>query len=358
MERRVTQSDVARRAGVTRPAVTMALRGHPSIPLATQERIRRIAEEMGYVPDPMLSALASYRSTLRPASYHGTLAWLGNNLPPFDWREVSMFRAYYDGAVRRAASYGYNIEVFDFQAKGSTPEKIAKAFRFRNITGVLLTPQPGPSWELSFPWEHFSFVTFGYSLVRPALHTVAPTQFRAMMMTMRKLYEKGYRRIGFGCSFQVDERTDHHLLGGYLVEKALVERKLTMPLFDEENADAPLFKKWFLKHRPDAIVTGNPRLLQVIEEAGFRVPEDVGLACPTLPEPDIDFAGVYEDSFHMGETAVDTLVGMIHRGERGIPERPHYVHVPGLWLEGRTLRDMHAPEKTNAGTAKRSRRSS
>jgi len=335
----------------------MALRGHPSIPAPTRDRIRQIAEEMGYVPDPMLAALASYRSTLRPASYHGTLAWLGNNLPPFHWKNISMFKAYYDGAIKRAAAYGYNIEVFDLQAKSVTPQKLAKAFRFRNINGVLLSPQPGPNWELDFPWESFSFVTFGYSLARPALHTVAPTQFRAMMMTMRKMYEKGYRRIGFGCSFKVDERTDHHLLGGYLVEKALFERKLTMPLFDEEQADAAQFKKWFLKHRPDAVVTGNPRLLQVIEEAGFRVPEDVGLACPTLPEPDIDFAGVYEDSFHMGETAVDALVGMIHRGERGIPHRPHYIHVPGVWLEGRTLRNLPSPKSLSAGTARRSRRS-
>ena len=85
--RRVTQLDVARRAGVHRATVSMALRNHPNIPPATRDRILKIAATLGYSPDPMLSALAAYRSRQRGPTFHGTLAWLANSAFGFDWRD-------------------------------------------------------------------------------------------------------------------------------------------------------------------------------------------------------------------------------------------------------------------------------
>ena len=67
LKNRVTQQDVALRAGVHRTAVSLALKKHPSIPAETRERIEAVAAEMGYVPDPMLSALAAYRGSRRTA---------------------------------------------------------------------------------------------------------------------------------------------------------------------------------------------------------------------------------------------------------------------------------------------------
>src|SRR5688572_25664991 len=44
---RTTQDDVARAAGVHRTTVSLALKHHPRIPGETQERVRRIADELG-----------------------------------------------------------------------------------------------------------------------------------------------------------------------------------------------------------------------------------------------------------------------------------------------------------------------
>ena len=64
MSSRVTMRDVARALGVDPSTVSLALRAHPKIPAETRERIRRAAEKLGYTPDPMLGALASYRRAL------------------------------------------------------------------------------------------------------------------------------------------------------------------------------------------------------------------------------------------------------------------------------------------------------
>ena len=60
-QRRVTMADVAAKLGLSRIAVSMALRDHHRISLERRREIRRVAREMGFVPDPFLSALAAHR---------------------------------------------------------------------------------------------------------------------------------------------------------------------------------------------------------------------------------------------------------------------------------------------------------
>jgi LacI family transcriptional regulator/LacI family repressor for deo operon, udp, cdd, tsx, nupC, and nupG len=91
-------------------------------------------------------------------------------------------------------------------------------------------------------------------------------------------------------------------------------------------------------HRPDAIVTGNYHFIDVLRSLGKRVPEEIGLACPLLPSADTELAGVVENSVEIGSVAVDFLIGMIHRQERGVPANPPRIHVEGRWIRGKTLR--------------------
>ena len=62
---RVTLRDIARRAGVSHMTVSRALRNEGSISAERRAEIMRIAREMGYEPDPFLSALVAYRSRKR-----------------------------------------------------------------------------------------------------------------------------------------------------------------------------------------------------------------------------------------------------------------------------------------------------
>lgn len=64
--RAVTSFDVARAAGVSQPTVSRAMRGLPSVSVATRDRVRAAARELGYVPSDAGRALAT-RSTRRVA---------------------------------------------------------------------------------------------------------------------------------------------------------------------------------------------------------------------------------------------------------------------------------------------------
>ncbi|HSI86769.1 MAG: LacI family DNA-binding transcriptional regulator [Candidatus Methylacidiphilales bacterium] len=345
MDRRPTQADVARAAGVHRTTVSLTFKNHPSIPEATKQKVMRCAEELGYSPDPMLSSLAAYRGRIRPRAFQGTLAWMVNDYAgEMSWRTVTSSVAYYEGALSRAKLHGFHLEVFDIQQTAVSPARLASILRARNIQGLLLAPQVRADVEILLPWEQFSAVTFGYSLVRPRLHTITATQFRATMLTMRQLKRLGYHRIGFYFNAHHDDRTDHNYLAGYLVETfepANPAPCVIPPLFSS-GVDAGQFMRWYREHRPDALMTGHMNILELLENWGIDVPGELGVASPLVPHKASPLAGVYEDSFHIGEAATDYLVGMIHRGERGIPEHPQRAHIEGVWHAGQTLRQRSA----------------
>jgi LacI family transcriptional regulator len=54
--------DIARRLGVSRVTVSKALRGHPDISQEMTARVRKAADEMGYIPNIMARSLSSRRS--------------------------------------------------------------------------------------------------------------------------------------------------------------------------------------------------------------------------------------------------------------------------------------------------------
>ncbi|HEY9249936.1 MAG TPA: LacI family DNA-binding transcriptional regulator [Rariglobus sp.] len=341
--RRVTQKDIAKIAGVNRATVSMALHQHPSIPPATRERIQKISTDIGYSPDPMLTALATYRHGRRKPEFRGTLAWLAHTTPAFAWRDIPHFETYFNSAKQRAEFHGYRVETFDVTEMGVSWKRAAVIAKSRGIDGVLLCPQPLPDTCLdAFPWEQFTAVTFGYSIIRPQLNSVAPAQYRATLLTMRELISRGYRRIGFSINRGHDIRTDHNYLAGYLAARELHETESPVPVLfldDPEPAQlARLHVEWIKRHRPDAIIACNVDIHHILSAAGIDVPGKLGVACPLLAEGFGALSGVVEDNSQLGQVAVDFLVSMLHRHEQGIPQHPQKLLVDGVWNPGRTIR--------------------
>ena len=104
MKTRVTQTDVARVAGVHNTTVSLALRNSQLIPDTTRERIRAVATRMGYCPDPALRALVAYRNSRRQNRQPITIAYATNWSTRWGWKEMACQEKYYEGAKKRRLS--------------------------------------------------------------------------------------------------------------------------------------------------------------------------------------------------------------------------------------------------------------
>lgn len=83
--------DIAEAAGVNSSTVSRALKGSPKVSTRKREEILRIAEEMGYRPDPMVRALMAQRRG-KLDSHLGTVATVTlwpEGVPP-GWSSIIM----------------------------------------------------------------------------------------------------------------------------------------------------------------------------------------------------------------------------------------------------------------------------
>ena len=341
---RVTQKDIAEKAGVGRTTVTLALQDHPKIAPETKKRILEIARELGYQPDPFLSGLAAYRSTKRSPAFHGTIAWLVNSLGDYDWREYPHYVGYFNGASARATYHGYKLEELHLHTSGISAHRLAEILHARNISGILVCPQPRAEMDLNFDWDAFSAITFGYSLSKPRLHTVASAHYLNTRRALQILAARGYERIGMVIDEEIDKRCGSNVYAGYLIEQTLGRKEAIPPLFDYDSRHGPSktearkLVEYIKRHRLDVILTSDYRILENLRASGVAVPDEVGVASISLPSCNGPLSGIVEDCEQMGSIAVDLVVGMMHRGERGIPQACTRTHLEGIWYEGETVR--------------------
>ena len=333
--------DLARALNLHHSTVSRALKNDRRISQATRENVLRIAKEMGYQPDPMLSSLIEYRLQHSKKSYQAHLGWITNYPTRDGWREFEK-NAYFQGASSRAAELGYKLEEIWLGEPGLTQQRATRMLTARNIAGIILVSPPRARAHLSMDWSKFSAVAFGRILVRPIFHNVDNDHFRSFVLLMRKLKRLGYRRPGFACWPRVHEGVERTWRAAFSEYQPRVENEI-IPVFMRQPWTEAEFKKWFDRHKPDVVVSHDERLLAWMEGWGLNVPEDVGFALAAKhPEASSRCAGIDENSEFVGKSAVNVLVGMIQRGESGIPPIPVSTLIQGSWSEGTTLRRMNA----------------
>ena len=102
--KRPTLKDIAQRTGLSIAAVSMALRKHSSIPKTTQERVRKMADQLRYTPDPALSALAAHRNNLRVHNNFSVIGLISNWKERDAWTRLQSAKEVIEGAKSRALS--------------------------------------------------------------------------------------------------------------------------------------------------------------------------------------------------------------------------------------------------------------
>lgn len=338
---RPTQKDIARLAKVTQATVSLALNNHPRLSPAVRARVQAVAKKIGYTPDPYLAGLSAHKKQQRHRRFQATLAWLVNwPAGGRDWRNISTFQHYHEGASRRAAELGYKLEIHDLALPGMSPARMEQILRAKNIPGILLAPQPEPLTKLRLPLERFAAVTFGYSLIEPKLHMTTHHHFRSTEILFRQLIARGYKRPGLIGELADEVRIERIPSSAFHSEQRDLPESQRVPVLMEENLTKASFLRWYRRWKPDVVVTLWDLVYPWMVEAGLRVPDDVGLALLSVRRQDGFFAGIWENPRLVGARGVELLIDLVHRAERGVPEVPSCLLIEGTWMEGRTVRPL------------------
>jgi LacI family transcriptional regulator len=292
----------------------------------------------------MVAALMQYRRTRRPVPAEVTLAFVTDFETREGWKESPVNRDFFEGAAAAAHHRGYHLEEFWLREPGMTAQRLSQILYTRNIPGVLLAPLPVPLGHLRLDWGKFSAVALGYSLAWPSLNRVVDQQFHSMRLAWHHLRRLGYHRLGLALRASSDQIAHHHWTGAFLVEQQTVPLSARVPVFVLPDRDwqETAFHKWIQAYHPEVILSLHEEIPEWLRHLGLGVPEDVGFVHLDCPDTSGRYAGIHHNGREVGAAALDLLVDMIHRNERGIPRLPKWVLVESTWWNGGTLR----PAKT------------
>jgi LacI family transcriptional regulator len=343
MAKHVTLRDIAKVAGVHFTTAGLALRNDPRVIPATAAKVQAAARELGYTHDAMLSALSAYRHR-NTRRFAGVIAYIVTYAPEALKNNITESTVV-EAATAQALSLNFQLESFQINAPSMTGERMSKLLRARGIQGVILSPRlptPGPMPDLD--WQHFSPVALGFSITNLTIHRVCTYHTHNMRLCLGQMRAHGYRRVGLVLPREIYERSRGHVLGAYMAEQCLLP--------DDERVD-PLFLpmaqitkasvgQWLRDQRIDGVILSAMPLevLQFIRELGYGVPDEMGVALISRYGKTEHLAGIDERMRLLGEGAVDAVVGMISRNEKGLPMHPHYTLIEGSWVERPTVRPL------------------
>jgi DNA-binding LacI/PurR family transcriptional regulator len=338
--------DIARRAGVSKMTVSLALRGHPDSAAETRDRLRKLAEEMGYRPNPLIVANMAQLRAGRPSSFAGTIAFAGRGTSPERNPLNTQSRRVFMGARRRAEALGYKLEWFSMVAPPLDGRRLTEILRARGIYGVVIFADGVLPVEGYLDWSQFALSAIGRTEVGCELHRTSGDYYRAVREICQRCRERGYRRIGLAVTREHDiahQSLHRSALLGCQAEWPRADH--VPPLVTEQWAAEP-FLAWVKRHRPDVVIAGADQPWEWLAAAGYRIPKDIGLIRPHVSDHLLGASGFIFDEAELGAAAVDLVVEQLNHNERGIPPLVKRVLLPGRWYEGKSLRP--APERNSA----------
>jgi LacI family transcriptional regulator len=335
--------DIARRAGVSKNTVSLALRADPQIPEKTRRRIQRLAQGMGYQKNPTVAHLMAQLRKSRSPSFQSTLALLNASLDPAAFTRHPTIPVYVKGCRRRAAQLGYSLDEFWLHDKNLDGNRLNKILRARSIRGAIVV---GLMKENRLParflptWKEFHTVVTGVRTQSPTLSFACTDHHILALKAFEQALRLGYRRPALVLDHEIDQLVDGRFsAGARIAQQQLPKARQIEPFYlvTEARQNPALFHTWFAKEKPDLILTLYNVVRDWIEAMKLRIPRDVGLIQLEWRKEHCEWAGMNQHNDVVGEAAVEMVINMIHNHSPGLPEFPLATLIGSTWVPGKTI---------------------
>jgi len=268
-------ADIARLAGVSTSAVSLALSGRTGVSQATRERIQQIAADLGWFPNVAARGLAGAR-----VSAVGIVL----TRPPRSLGVEPFYMSFLSGLEAELSKTGTSLLM---HIVPTLDEEVATYRRWtveRRVDGLVLLdlrvndPRPAVVRELGLP-----AVAVGDSRYAGGLSAAWTADADAIRSAVTRFAELGHRQLA-----RVGERSDmaHTVIRTHAFLEACADLDLPTPYLVEADASGDSGRKQTLAllthHRPPTAIQFDNDVMAVaalgaLRDAGFSSPEDVSL---------------------------------------------------------------------------------
>ncbi len=336
----VSMSDIARAAGVSKNTVSLALRKDPQIPVKTRARIAGIARRLGYRRNPVVGELMARLHSGGVRRFQSTLALINAHPDEDAFSRHPTIPVYVKGCQRRAVELGYKLDVFWMHRPGISAARWIQIFKARGIPGGMIVGLMRENRIQSgfLPViEAFPFVVTGVRTRDPALSFACADHYMVALRAFEKVRALGFNRPGLVLDGEIDALVDHRFSAGYRTgQEMLPPGRRLRPFFDIQGArrDRGVFEAWLTSQKPDVIFTLYNEVKDWVGQRAVGKPPEIALVQYEWREQNPEWSGMNQHNDLAGQAAVDMLVGMLHRGERGPPPFPLATLVGPTWTDG------------------------
>lgn len=335
----VTIRQIAERAGVSKSTVSLALRGNATCSGETIGRISRIAEEMGYRPNPLVSAnMAHMRLGTRRKNVQSILAYFYDQSRGSPY-ELNSFKA----ANKQANELGFVLEPFPYNDPKLKPDRLYQILRSRNVHGIIIGESRSVIPHIDFKWDEFAVVAIGYTLQSPRVDRIGFDHAENLSRLFHSLKLRNYERVGLALRSDFDDRITHLPTAGYLRFQFELSLEDPLPIhIEKDNWNKASFFKWFDLHKPDCVITVGNEVGNWLASENVKIPEDVGVfsiwgEVEEQPQVHSHFNVSLE---LLSKTAVDVISDQLNSNSRGVPQQRRSILISGELVERNSLRPV------------------
>ena len=312
-----TIHDIARELSISASTVSRALNNNPRISLRTKEKIRAVADSMGYRPNTLASNLRNKKSNT-----------IGIVVPLINRH---FFSSVISGVEDVAYQAGYNVSISQSNDQAIKEIDIVHSMFTNRVDGLIISiaMQTETFDHLKlFQKKHIPLVFFDRAVAAIETDKIVVDDFNGGFAVTKHLIRQGYRRISHLAGPQ-NLRTYFDRKNGYvealkqngiLYDESLV---FVNTLTSEEGITASK-QLMSLPNPPDAFFCGNDTtalsVMIYLRDKGFRIPQDIGIVgfsnepFSRVVSPSI--STIAQPGFEMGQKAAELIISKIENKER------------------------------------------
>ena len=308
-----TIKDVARLAGVSVATVSRVYNDSHLVREDTRERVRQVAQQLGYSPHGAARSLITSRTHT-----------IGVLLP-------DLYGEFFSEVIRgidlRSQQEGFHVLVSSARNDGRSLESALRSMRGRVDGLIVMSPDMDAGAGRRGLPERFPVVLLNSPPSDSGYDSLGVANFDGAYAMVRHLAGLGHRRIaiirGAEQNFDAAER-----LRGYraAVAELGLEADAALELpgdFSEAAGHAAALRLLALPRRPTAVFAANDGMaigaLSAVREAGLKVPEDLAVTgfddIPMARYLDPALTSVHVDITALGASATDWLLATLQGQE-------------------------------------------